>query len=334
MFLESGYLDCELIYNDINPFIFLTGARGIGKTYGFLELFYKKGIKFIYMRRSESEIDYCSSNEGNPFNPINAELGINIEIRKIGKIKGFFYEDKCLGYLMALSTFYSKRSVSFIDIEAILFDEFIPEKNARPIKNEAEAFFNSIETISRNRELKEEKPLKVICASNSNTLDNPIFIELGIVSKALKMSKKKNAIYKDNDRGFSLYMPYNSPISKKKKETSLYKLTSKSKNFQEMALENEFNDEISEQIVSKNLKQFSPLCHVGELYIYIHKTNRSYYISEHRTGTFEKEYGTGLIDLKRFKREYNYLWFCYMRKSISFESYTQQLLFEKYFLVK
>ncbi len=335
MFNKDGYLDVDYILNNKMPFIFIVGARGIGKTYGFLKWLYQNKKKFIYMRRTEAEIDYCASNEGNPFSPINEDLNINIDIRKVNqKIKGFYDGEECLGYLMALSTFYSKRSVSFHNIEYLLFDEFIPERNARPIKNEAEAFFNSIETISRNREIQNKDYLHVICASNSNTLDNPIFLELGIVSRALKMAQNKNAYYKDESRGFMLLMPFNSPISKKKKETALYKLTNKSQTFQSMALDNEFNDDISEQIESKNLKQYSSLCHVGEIYIYKHKQERVFYISEHKTGTFDKSYSTGLMDLLRFKKDYQFLWFAYMQKRITFESYTQQLLFEKYFSLK
>ena len=335
MFNDNGYLDVDYILKSQVPFLFIVGARGIGKTYGFLKWLYENNKKFIYMRRTEAEIEYCASNEGNPFSPINEDLNINIQIKKVNqKIKGFYNDETCIGYLMALSTFYSKRSVSFNDIDYLIFDEFIPEKNARPIKNEAEAFFNSVETISRNRELQDKGYLHVICASNSNTLDNPIFLELGIVSRALKMANNKIAFYKDKERGFELLMPYNSPISKKKKETALYKLTSKSKNFQNMALENEFNDDVSEQIESKSLKQYVPLCHVGEIYIYKHKLERMYYISEHKTSTFEKEYSTGLMDLLRFKKDYTFLWFSYMQKKITFETYTQQLLFEKYFSLK
>ena len=337
MYNEKGYLDIDYILNNDIPFIFLVGARGIGKSYGLLKWLYEnnKNRKFIYMRRTEAEIEYCSSNEGNPFSPINLDLNINIEIKKVNqRIKGFYDGDTCIGYLMSLSTFYSKRSVSFVDVDYLFFDEFIPEKNARPIKNEAEAFFNSIETISRNREIQEKGYLRVICASNSNTLDNPLFLELGIVSRALKMVNKKIAWYKDEERGFLLLLPFDSPISKKKKETALYKLTNQSKNFTNMALENEFNDDISEQIISKNLKQYIPLCHVGEIYIYKHKQERVYYISEHKTSTFEKEYGTGLMDLLRFKKDNQFLWFSYLQKRINFESYTQQLLFEKYFSLK
>ena len=111
MFNDKGYLDIDFILKNEIPFLFIVGARGIGKTYGFLKWLYENDKKFIYMRRTEAEIQYCSSNEGNPFQPINEDLGINVEIKKVNqKIKGFYIDDKCIGYLMALSTFYSKRS--------------------------------------------------------------------------------------------------------------------------------------------------------------------------------------------------------------------------------
>ena len=67
---------------------------------------------------------------------------------------------------MALSTFGNLRGVDFSDVDMIFFDEFVPQKNARPIKAEAEAFFNLYETVNRNRELDGRPPVRVLMLSN------------------------------------------------------------------------------------------------------------------------------------------------------------------------
>lgn len=321
-----------------SPFVFIVGARGIGKSYGclldLLQNYQETGQRFIYMRRSDAQADIVGSAEGNPYNEINRDTGSDIHIKKVNrKLKGFYLgeEETPMGLIMALSTFSGKRSVSFSAYDILFFDEFIPEVHERPIKNEAEAFFHVVETISRNRELQGKPPLKVICASNSNTVDNPLFLELGLVTRALRMEEKKTPIYTDPKRGVSLVMPFSSPISRKKKDTALYRLTQNSTDFQKVAIENEFNDDISDNVKSLNLSQYSSLVHVGELFIYSHKAERRYYISSHKQGTFQSEFSSGQMDITRFKSRYTYLWFAHLRREVYFESYIEQLLFEKYF---
>ena len=339
-FTEDGWVNMREIRMMESPFIFIVGARGIGKTYGglldLLENYKETGQRFIYMRRTDAQADVVSSAEGNPFNEINNDTGSDVRIRKVNrKLKGFYLgeEQTPMGLIMALSTFTGKRSVSFSAYDYLFFDEFIPEAHERPIKHEAEAFFHVIETIGRNRELQGRPPLKVICASNSNTVDNPLFLELGLVTRALKMADKKIPVYTDKERGFSLIMPFASPISKKKQDTALYRLTKNSPDFQKVAIGNEFNDDVSENVKSMNLTQYSSMVQVGELYIYSHKTERRYYISSHKQGTFQNVYSSGEMDLTRFKTKYSFLWFAHLRRELYFESYIEQLLFEKYFSI-
>lgn len=337
-FTDEGWVNMREIRLLESPFVFLVGARGIGKTYGglldLMQNYRETGQRFIYMRRSDTQAEMVGSAEGNPFNEINNDTGSNVVIRKVNrKIKGFYLDDEQtpMGLIMALSTFSGKRSVSFSAYDILFYDEFIPEAHERPIKNEAEAFFHIVETISRNRELQGRPPLKVICASNSNTVDNPLFLELGLITRALKMEEKHTPIWIDKNRGLALIMPFSSPISNRKKDTALYKLTQDSVNFQNVALRNEFNDDVSENVMSLNLNQFSSLVHIGELYIYSHKNDRKYYVSAHKQGTFPVEFSSGQMDIARFKTRYNYLWFAHMRRTVFFETYVEQLLFEKYF---
>ena len=340
-FTDEGWLNMRGIREMESPFIFLVGARGIGKTYGgcldLMENFKETGKKFIYMRRTDSQVDYVASAEGNPFNEINRDTGSNVIIRKVNKkLKGFYLDPDAtepMGLIMALSTFSGKRSISFSAYDILFYDEFIPEEHDRPIKNEAQAFFNIVETIARNRELSGKPPLKVICCSNANTVDNPLFLELGLVTRALKMAKNHVPIYTNKEMGFTLLVPFGSAISKAKEETALYKLTKKSREFQNMALENVFNDEVSDNVRSLNLSQYSSLVQVGELFVYEHKTERRYYVSSHRQGTFPYVFSAGEMDLTRFRTRFSFLWFAHLRMNIFFESYIEQLLFEKYFKV-
>ena len=61
-----------------------------------------------------------------------------------------------------------------------------------------------------------------------------------------------------------------------------------------MSLHNDFNNEYFGLIKSKNLKEYRPLCMVGEIVIYKHKARREWYVSEHYSGHAEK-YGSSDI---------------------------------------
>ena len=80
---------------------------------------------------------------------------------------------------------------------------------------------------------------------------------------------------------------------------------------------------------SKNIKEYKPICRVGEITIYKHKAKREWYISEHSSG-HPDTYASSDIELKRFANNYYYLKLAHMNKHIYFESYIQQVLFEKY----
>ena len=131
------------------------------------------------------------------------------------------------------------------------------------------------------------------------------------------------------DRDVAIYMLHDSPISKKKQKTSLYKLAGDNSDFSKMSLYNEFNKEYFGQVKSMVLTEFRPVVKVGEIVIYKHKGKRLWYVTAHASGKAE-EYDSSQIELKRFANDYYYLKLAYLNRHIYFESYIQQVLFEKY----
>jgi hypothetical protein len=215
------------------------------------------------------------------------------------------------------------------DVDIHIYDEFIPEKHERPIKNEGSAFLNAYETINRNRELTGRKPLQVLCLANANDLANPIFMELHLVRKAEQMRRKKQEISIDKERGVGLFILDKSPISQQKKTTALYRLTDGS-NFERMSINNDFSGEDVGRIKSKPLTEYRPVVFIGEICVYEHKSNRSYYISTHKVGS-PPIYGTGDAERARFRRIYSWIWDEYMENNIEFEEYLCEILLTKIF---
>lgn len=343
-YTKDGYIDVDkTLQKDDSTFIFMVGARGIGKTFGFLKYLIDREMKFIYMRRTQTQIDMIKSAELNPFKSLRSELGdaYAFIMKSINKnITGVYRAVKDengiekpygepVGYMLALSTVSNIRGFDASDVNILLYDEFISERHEKPIQSEGTAFLNAIETIGRNRELKGKKPLRVICLSNSSNLANPIFTELKIITAAEKMLQKHQDMKKIPERDLSLYILHDSPISKKKSKTSLYKLAGDDSDFSQMSLKNDFNKEFFGQVKSMSLREYKPIVRVGELVIYKHKSALRWYVSDHISGDPEY-YDSSDVELKRFENDYYYLKTAYLNRHIFFESYIHQVLFEKY----
>lgn len=323
------------------PFNFLVGGRGDGKTYGALKhVAIDNEIPFIYMRRLQTQVDLVNKPDFSVFKKLNEDFNRNIQPVPVSKYSAAYYEcdtdeegknipaGNRLGYTLALSTISNARSFDMQDIDLVIYDEFIKELHDRPIKEEAIAFFNAYESINRNRELLQKDPLKVLFIANSNELANPLFISLNLVTIADKMRRKGQMVHLDKDRGIGLFMLDDSPISRKKKETALYKLTGET-DFARMALDNDFAFDERTDEVSRKLREYKPLVNVGEISIYQHKSLDKIYVCQHRSGS-PATFGSSPTELKRFQKHYAYLRLKHIYYKVEFERYICEALFMAY----
>lgn len=330
IYLSNGYLDMESILNNDYTFCFIVGGRGTGKTFGALNAAIHRDNHFIYMRRTQAELDIVNKPEFNPFKAVNLATGTDIYFKPISKDSAGIYSgsDDLIGYTVALSTIAKLRSFDASDCDLVIYDEFIPEKHARPIKEEGSAFLNAYETINRNREFNGVKPVKMVCLANANRADNPIFMELGLISVVEKMKNKGLEVWTDRNRSIMVICLGSSPISSMKKETALYKLT-KGSDFERMSLENNFAYDDFSGIAPQKLIEYKPFTSVGEITIYKHKSKTQYYVSEHRTGSPD-HYGVSERELTSYRQHYWRLWDRYIDGFVLFENYLTKSLFIKY----
>ena len=335
LYLDNGYLNIEQILSYNVPFNFVVGGRGTGKTYGALKTAYENDIRFMLMRRTQAQCDLINKPEFNPFKVLNTDLKINAKVKSISKYNAKIVEEteeteKILGYTCALSTIANMRGFDASDVRLMIYDEFIPERHERAIKNEGSAFLNAFESINRNRELQNKPPLQVMCLANAFNIANPIFLELGLVGRCEKMKNAGQEIFIDKERGVLLVLLQNSRISKAKANTALYKLSSGS--YSDMALSNDFVYNNTDNIKSMALKEFKLVCTVGEISIYKHKSKRLFYVSEHRTGTAPL-YKSDEVNLQRYRKNHGLtLYSAYMRNNVICESLLTKSLFELYTL--
>ena len=335
IYLDNGYLNIKQILSYSMPFNFVVGGRGTGKTYGALKTAYDEHMRFILMRRTQAQCDLINKPEFNPFKVLNTDTGSNAVVKSISKYNSKIIEEteedeRILGYTCALSTIANMRGFDASDVSLLIYDEFIPEKHERAIKNEGSAFLNAYETINRNREIKGDKPLQVLCLANAFNVANPIFLELGLVGRCEKMKNKGQELFIDKQRGVLLILLQNSKISKAKADTALYRLSSGS--YADLALSNDFVYNNTDNIKSLSLKEFKLICTVGEISIYKHKSRRQYYVSEHRSGS-APIFKSDDVNLQRYRKNYGLmLYSAYMRNNITCESLLTKSLFELYTL--
>lgn len=341
IYLESGYLDIHKILSLNLPFIFVVGGRGTGKTYGALQEVIEENIQFMYIRRTQSQADLINKPEFSPFKKLNTDKEWKIGTASISKYNSGFYrqvlgEDGAycnvgqpIGYTGALSTLSNMRGFDASDVELLIYDEFIPERHERPLKDEGSALLNAYETINRNRELQGERPLQLLCLANSNNLANPIFMELGLVRTAEQMKRKGQEVYMNKDKGILIINMESSKISEQKANTALYRLTEGS-DFSKMSIGNTFSKEEIGRIASRPLKEYKPIVNIGEITIYQHKSKRELYVTSHKMGN-PPTFTMGEMDKARFRKLYYWIWDYYLDNEIEFEEYLSEILLTKAF---
>ena len=333
IYYDSGYVNIRGILLEGYPFNFVVGGRGTGKTYDALKTAYQDDIRFMLMRRTQSQADLISKPEFSVFKPLNNDMDLDIRVKNISKYNSMFYElqgenIKPVGYTCALSTISNMRGFDASDIHLLIYDEFIPEKHERLLKNEADALWNAYETMNRNREIKGVAPMQLLCLANANDITNPVFESLNLIRIADRMQKGHAERWTDDRRGIQLIMLHRSPISKKKSGTVLYNLTDGS-DFASMALENSFNVDRA-HVRPRPLNEYLPVCSIGELNIYRHKSESRLYATTHTSGVFNRKYSVSDSDRLHYRRLYCAHWDMYISNRIDFEDVLSEKLFLHY----
>ncbi len=343
-YLKNGYVDMRRIISEPYPFIFVIHGRGTGKTYGALDTVIHDEIPFLYMRRTQVEADLVSSDIFSPFKPITRDdPSLHIIPQKIPHVKNAtaLYrgeQDETgnwkaagspIGYSCALSTVASIRGISLEDVELCVFDEFIPEKNARPVRSEGDAFLNAYETFNRNRELSGREPLKMLCLSNSNTLASPILQTMGLMRNVEKMAATGQEVAKLPQKGVAIYMLRDSPISAAKQETALYKAIGDANKYSVMALNNEFESSTWLYVETKPLQEYKPLFVFEDICVYQHKSRKGeYYVARKISGS-PPRFIADKMSVKRMKDKYTGFFNAWISGRASFQDF-----YCKYILLK
>lgn len=337
LYQSKGWVNPDILLDNPCAFVLAIGGRGIGKSYGVLKALHDRQKKFIYMRRQQTQLDAVTIPALNPFNQINIDYGLNVVAEKMGKNTVAFYDGSVqddgtvkaagdpIGIGIALSTFATIRGLSAEGYEVLLFDEVIPERHERPIKEEELAFANALESLNRNRELSGKPPLKVIMLSNSNTINSRIIAALGCTD-TLEAMARKGVEYKEIGKDLAIIRYIDSPISALKKNTALYRVI-KNEDFQGMSISNNFAAADFEHVQQKPLAEYNYIVSIGNCTICKHKKNGEYYVI---SGVKAPTVYTMLpIERKAFQRAYYYIYGAMLKRKVFYQSATVKIEFER-----
>lgn len=267
------------------PFNFFIGGRGIGKTYSCLLGALRDRKPIIYFRTNDSTIQTVAVEEFNPYKDINMNEGtdIHMQANKGGYVIQNKEDDELIGYAFAVSTFYKMRGTKFPEVKVIVYDEFLEDSGNQRLKFASDKFFHAYETINRNRELSEppQPPVQAIFIANSFSMDNDILRQLNLIVPIQQLREqegRRKKVYTDDERGIYLELMVNQKIADLKSKTALYKLT-KGTTFHEMALANNFTQDDFFNVKQVNFNELIPLCSVGRVTYYRHKSRDLIYAS-------------------------------------------------------
>lgn len=167
------YFDLNDVTKEDMLLNFVVSERGAGKTYSSLKKLTQNFIdteeQFIYIRRTQSELDLCLPTL------FAALIADNVFPDHVLQVKGenFLCDGKVMGRGIAISTAYKFKSVAFPNVKTLLFDEFISESKSY-LKDEVNKFLSLVETIGRMREI------TIVCLANQDTIYNPYYVYFAI----------------------------------------------------------------------------------------------------------------------------------------------------------
>lgn len=328
-YLESGYFNAKEFLEQKQPFKIVVGGRGTGKTYGIIsELLetHNADKKLLFLRRTQSQLEIVANRELNPFYKNMKDLSIDehFEIKKLNKyVYGMYIDGDLFGYCAALSTFANMRGFDMSDVDAVFYDEFIPEKHERKIKSEYDALMNVYESVNRNRELQGREPLSLVMASNANTPDGEIVLNLEL----LDVMEGDAEVWTDNERGLFVVVMRKSPISDAKTTTALYNVN-KDNAFTEMSIDNRASVDDTNLVKRCNIGGLQSCYAIGDICIF--KGQGFYYVSDKISGA-PKMFGTTDSERQRFRIAASHVWEKYLNRKVFYRNRKSLILFRYYF---
>ena len=201
------------------------GQRSNGKTYAVckevLEIYKQKQKRFCYIRRFDEDIkSYRAEQLFTPLQPVIENLFGKGYTVVYYRHKYYLVNDKgekldIIGYALSLSSSSHTKSVAYVDVKTIFFDEFIQMQGERTLRDERDKYENTLSTIIR-----EKQDVVIYLLANTVSKFSPYFVYYGFDINKIKQGEIAiKEIPTDDDKGVLKvaleYCEYNEEIGKK-----------------------------------------------------------------------------------------------------------------------
>ena len=272
---------------------FVWSKRGPGKTYSALWLCYYSDIKFIYMKRTDKDVNLILKNDNmdfdaSPYKDLKRDKGLNIVGVKIDDGIGAFYEadqegepKKLLCYVLSFNKVQAYKGFGFADCEFIIFDEVIPQKGERIKRSEGENLLDLYMTVSRDRQKRGRKPLKMLLFCNAEEISTPVTKELEIIDDIADMNASGVA-HMFTNRKMLLHHITNEEVPITEAETEGIYEGMKGTAWFDKAFGGYFSGNDFSNVSKRSIRRSIPLIHViyrkHDYYIYYNEEKGRYYM--------------------------------------------------------
>ena len=194
--------------------------RGPGKTYSFLRYCVDRRLFFIYMKRTNDDVELLCTGADNPdlkvdadpFVPLNRDFGWNIKPKLIQKGIGAFYDTDDegkpigapIGEIVSMSKIKAVKGMDMSRASFICFDEFIPQSTEIVRKKEGEAFADFVMTVMRDK-VKRGQRLQLVLFANAEEISTPLTNAFELVDDMAELAWSGKSHYYNKDRRILLH---------------------------------------------------------------------------------------------------------------------------------
>lgn len=270
--------------------------RGPGKTYSALRMCCADHIKFIYIKRTNEDVDFiCSGNtkldiDPSPFVPLNRDFGINITAKLINKGFGGFYNTDGngeiygapIGYILSLNSVKRVKGFDLSDTDMIIFDEFIPQPGEIVKLKEGEMLADLYMTVSRDRLKRGRGNLRLIMFANSESVATPITNTFELTDTIAAMKEDQTHIYNE-DRQILIHRITSKEIPIQDIEKQGIFVGMKGTAWHEKSFGGDFSNNDFSNICDMSIKGMQPMIEIKynrhDYYIFYHPRRSFYYMT-------------------------------------------------------
>ena len=272
---------------------FIWSKRGPGKTYSALWMCYYNDIKFIYMKRTDKDVNLILSNndvefDASPYKDLKRDKHIQVTGVKIDDGIGGFYEcdnegnpKKLLCYVLSFNKVQSYKGFGFSDCEFIIFDEVIPQKGERIKRSEGENLLDLYMTVSRDRQKRGRKPLKMLLFCNAEEISTPVTKELEIIDDIADLNASGES-HRYTDRNMLMHHITNEEVPISEAETEGIYDGMKGTAWFDKAFGGYFTGNDFSNVTKRSIRRSVPLIHLQyrnhDHYIYYNEDKGKYYM--------------------------------------------------------